>query len=242
MIIIFEHSPFGPACRIASVLAEFGRELDIRHLHAEDRIPSPDVLQEVEAVISLGGSMNVEPDDLEQYSWMREEMEFIRQAHEMEVPLVGVCLGGQLIAAALGGEVGRLDSEAAEIGWHGIQLTTQGIEDVVFNGQPPLQHQFHWHTRCVKQLPPDAVPLAASTMTDIQAFRVGNRSYGFQFHFEVDRALIKQWSHDHPDQRSAVGLTHEELMSQTDQYYEDYDRHSRLLCRSIDEYLVSRPA
>jgi len=147
----------------------------------------PDVSQ-IRGMISLGGPMGA--NDEAEHPWITRECELLRQCVEAELPTVGVCLGGQMMARALGAEVAR--NEVAEVGWYPIQLNAQGKKDRILGvaGTQPLVYQWHYDTF---QLPKGAVLLAKSTACPRQAYRVGEKAYGFQFHPEADHQLVQEW-------------------------------------------------
>src|SRR5690606_9295573 len=115
----------------------------------------------------------------DQHPWMAGEMALLKAAYEAEIPIVGICLGCQLLAAALGGEVGPMDA-GPEIGWHTVQLGFPGTIDPLHNGVPWKTTQFHAHGQEIKKLPAGAVPLAGSKACKMQAWKAGYRTCGFQ--------------------------------------------------------------
>jgi GMP synthase (glutamine-hydrolysing) len=114
--------------------------------------------------------------------------------------VLGICLGAQLLAKALGGTVGR--NRDREIGWYDVQLTSEGASDPVISTFSRTQRVFQWHEDGIG-LPPDAVHLASSPASQVQAFRYGEHAYGFQFHLEVDASLVERWL-SVPDNRATL--------------------------------------
>jgi GMP synthase-like glutamine amidotransferase len=125
-------------------------------------------------------------DDL---PFLHREMEFIRQAIARRQPILGICLGAQLIACALGATVRR--NSAKEIGWYGLDFTEAAGSDRLFDGLS-METVFHWHGETF-DLPPGAELLASSGLCRNQAFRAGERVYGLQFHLEVTPRMIADW-------------------------------------------------
>jgi len=132
--------------------------------------------------------MNV--DQADQYPHLPTEIAAIREALRLGVPVLGICLGAQLLAAALGATV--RPNKVREIGWYPLQPAPQAGEDRLFRHFDGSQRVFQWHAYTF-DLPPGAVHLASSESCEHQAFRFGERAYGLQFHLEADEALIRRW-------------------------------------------------
>ena len=148
----------------------------------KDLIPTD--LISYSGIIILGGPVSV----YDNYDYLKDQQKLIKKAVDMKIPTLGVCLGSQLIAEAMGGKV--YPGNLKEIGWHDIEITENGSRDI-FNGITTLKHNvFHWHGDTFK-LPESAIILAKSS-TYIQAFRI-NTAIGIQFHVEVDQSMIKEW-------------------------------------------------
>jgi GMP synthase-like glutamine amidotransferase len=140
------------------------------------------------AAIVFGGEAQVDEEDV--HPWLRPEKAILRELLDRETPLLGVCLGSQLVAEAAGARVRR--SEAPEIGWHEIELTDAGLDDPVLGFLPERFEGFQWH-HYEWLLPPDGAALARSP-TCLQAFRLEARPvWGVQFHPEVTRADLDSW-------------------------------------------------
>ncbi len=129
-------------------------------------------------------------DQIDTYPNLITEVEIIREAVERDMSVLGICLGAQLLAKALGGSVSR--NATREIGWYDVQVSPAGLADPVLSTFAPRQEVFQWHEDGIG-LPPEAVLLASSPASPVQAFRFGEHVYGFQFHLEVDRPLIERW-------------------------------------------------
>lgn len=165
-----------------------------RHLRAAGELqtvrmwkePVPDHVG-FSAIIVMGGPMGV--NDSEQVSWISQEIDFLARAVGAGVPVWGVCLGSQLLAAALGARV--FTGQVPEVGVCEVMMTPQAAADPVWSMLPPSFAALQWHGDSF-DLPSGAVRLASSPAYENQLFRHGN-SYGIQFHFEADRALAAQW-------------------------------------------------
>jgi GMP synthase-like glutamine amidotransferase len=181
-VLAFRHVPFESGGRLETVLARRGVQLEYLDLYrgAETPLPAAD------ALIFLGGPMSAN-DPL---PFLHREMAIIREAAERAQPLLGICLGAQLIARAFGAEVRR--NPQKEIGWYEVRLTDEGAADPIFAGVPRAATVFHWHSDTF-DLPPAGVLLAASDRCARQAYRVGNAIYGLQFHLEATPQMIAGW-------------------------------------------------
>ena len=147
--------------------------------------PVPASMDDAAGLIVMGGPMGVY--DQPRYPFLQKEMKLIEEALKEEKPLLGVCLGSQLLAAALGAEVKK--GQAKEIGWHPINLLPAAQGDALWQGVESPFLAYHWHGD-IFDLPAGAAPLASSALTSCQAFRYGSNSYGFLFHMEVTQAII----------------------------------------------------
>lgn len=185
-ILVFQHVPFEPLGTLDPLLKNAG--FRIRYVNfARDpgQIPS---LEGYSALIVLGGPMNV--DQIKDYPNLATEVSLIQDALDRGISVLGICLGAQLLARALGSSVKR--DHAREIGWHDVDLTTAGGEDPVLSAFSARQQVFQWHEDAI-ELPAGAVHLASSEICEVQSFRFGESAYGFQFHLEVDHSLIGRW-------------------------------------------------
>ena len=185
-ILVFQHVPYEPLGTLDPLLKEAG--FRIRYVNFGREPESRPNLDGYEALIILGGPMNA--DHIESHPNLVTEVEIIREAVDRDMSVLGICLGAQLLAKALGGSVSR--NEMREIGWYDVKLTNAGSSDPVLAGFGSVQEVFQWHEEGI-QLPPGIVHLASSTASDVQAFRHGEHIYGFQFHLEVNQSLIERW-------------------------------------------------
>ncbi|MBI3014867.1 MAG: type 1 glutamine amidotransferase [Candidatus Tectomicrobia bacterium] len=148
----------------------------------------PVSLSPYSGLLLMGGPMGVHDED--QYPWLVEEDRILKEALAHEMPILGVCLGSQLIAKAAGGKVTA--GPRKEIGWYTLQLTADATRDPLFMGFPRQFEAFEWHGD-IFELPAGAFPLASSELYPYQAFRIGSRAYGLLFHLEITEAMVNQF-------------------------------------------------
>jgi GMP synthase-like glutamine amidotransferase len=156
--------------------------------------PPPRPLADYGAVMVFGGSMHADQD--EQHPWLVEENVFIQRLLADRVPLLGVCLGIQLMAKAEGAAVYAMP-DGPEIGWFQVDLTDAAADDPLFARLPSTFEAFGWHYYTY-DLPDHAVELARSARCN-QAYRLGDSAWGVQFHPEVDDAIVESWLADEDD-------------------------------------------
>ncbi len=150
----------------------------------EDNFVLPD-LKNIDALIIMGGNMNV--DEEEKFRWLRKEKKLIKAAINARKKVIGICLGAQLIAAALGCNV--YPGSQKEIGFYPVQFTDGALNHPLFNHFKNLYTVFHWHGDTF-DLPANAQLIASSAICKHQAFLIGNNVMGFQFHFEMNETII----------------------------------------------------
>ncbi len=166
-----------------------GNGFGVEIIELQDGDSLPKNFNGIEAVISLGGPMNVYEED--KYSFLAPENEFLKQIIAQEIPFIGICLGSQLLAKACEARIGS--SPEKEIGFYPVQLTSEGKQDPLFEGIAESVDMFHWHEDMF-ELPPGATLLASSQGCPHQAFKIGPNAYGLQFHMEVTESTIQKWA------------------------------------------------
>lgn len=233
-IIVFQHWPTGGPGRFAATFRDHAFRLDVRRLDlpaegANRHVPGD--FDDVEGVVVLGGPQNVG----EPHPWMQAEVEFVREAHARQLPLLGICLGHQIIAHALGGEVGPMAKP--EAGFVRVQQVPAGNTDTILAGIPWGTWQLQMHGQEVKTLPPDATLLASSAGCRVQCFRAGVRTYGFQWHPECDRPMVDALFTASAKDLAAAGVTPDAARAQADEHYETYGRVSNRLAVNIATYM-----
>ncbi len=185
-VLVFQHDPFEDLGFFAEVLEKQGADYRVvRLFHGE--MPAEE-WKNVGSLIVLGGPMAV--DEEEKFPFLRWEKRIIRAAIDESVPVLGVCFGAQLIASTLGTQV--FHGPVKEIGWSPISITPHGQVDSLLGYLPENATVFQWHGDGF-ELPAGAIRLASSAHYSTQAFRVGKKIYGLQFHLEVTPRMIERW-------------------------------------------------
>ncbi len=177
MVLVVQHEPGEGAGILGAHLGE------VRLVRTWAGDPVPRTLGDARGLVVLGGGMGVYEQD--RLPHLRDEIALLQSAVAEGKPVLGICLGAQLLAAALGGTVAATGRQ--EIGWYRVQILNE--EDLLFHNAPRDFVAFHWHGDAFT-LPPGAVPLASSTMTPLQAFRFGARAWGVMFHLETDTDVL----------------------------------------------------
>jgi GMP synthase (glutamine-hydrolysing) len=185
-VVAAVHQDDGGPVVFGDVIRELGHEL-VEWRPAEG--PPPDGGAPAAAMV-FGGSMHLDQED--EHPWLRPEAEWIRSLLADGVPTLGVCLGSEMLAQAVGWPVVRLPR--SEIGWHEVELAPAAAGDPLFSAAPPRFPAFQWHSYAVE--PPEPSSVLAVSPACAQAYRVGERAWGIQFHAEVDSAAIEYWLDD----------------------------------------------
>ena len=209
-------------------LGEIMQEHNIPYEIVEaDKCPVPDPT-EFDAILAMGGFQHV--GENEKYPYLVEVESMIRKAVEEDIPYLGICLGGQLLAHALGAPVKR--HSITPLGFFNVQTTDMGKTDPLFHGLPDSMQVFHWHEDTF-DIPKEAVQLACNAQTDNQAFRYGRHAYGTQYHIEVTPDMIDVWFHFPEYRQEIVSALGEGAV---DNYVRDsarliliYRQHSRIM-------------
>lgn len=184
-ILIFKHVPFEGPGTLQDALEEKGIRHRTVNLYEE---AAPKNLDGCKGLIIMGGPMNVYEEA--EFPFLRDEDRLIKEALAKNIPMIGVCLGAQLMTKAAGAKVTK--GTKKEIGWYPLHLTEEAKDDPVFNRLPKEVEVFQWHGDTF-EIPKGAVRLASSELFPNQAFRIGENAYAFQFHIEVTNEVIAEW-------------------------------------------------
>jgi len=224
-VLVFQHVPYEPLGLLDPKIRALKHR--IRYVNF-GREPKAQVnLDNYDALVVLGGPMNIGQELI--YPHLIQEQFYIRQAAEKGIPILGICLGAQLIASSFGAAV--YPAATAEIGWQPIKLTNQALKDPVFSGLSELSRVFQWHGYTF-DLPANAVRLAENDNCPNQGFKIGENIYGLQFHLEANLALIQRWLRlpQHQSEMANMGQTgakeYAEQVWKDTLYHYDFARHA----------------
>lgn len=186
-MLVIENARNAPVGRLGDWLSGAGAELDVRSAEAGEEFPTE--LDGYRALVVLGGGMGAFDDA--RAPWLPALRQLLADAVRAELPVLGVCLGAQLLAAATGGRVSP--AETPEYGAQLIAKRQAAATDPLLRELPITPDVLQWHVDEVSQLPPGAVQLASSPVCENQAFRVGRLAWGFQFHIETTPEIVSGW-------------------------------------------------
>lgn len=186
-ILVFQHL----AIEHPGIFRQFWRE-DGYHpttIEIDEGEPIPS-FDNFDLLVVMGGPQDVWQED--RFPWLVQEKAAIRRwVVEIGKPYLGICLGHQLLASALGGKVGKMP--VPEVGLAPVTLTRDGMSDPALAGFPQTVDSFHWHGAEVSEPPAGATVLASSSLCAVQAMRWGKHAYGFQYHCEIEPSTVDDW-------------------------------------------------
>ena len=186
-VLVFRHVAREPLGTIDDVLRRAG--LVFSYVNLYQRPPTNFDPRQIAGLVVLGGPMSV--NDVDRYPFLRNEIKWIQSAVDLKIPLLGICLGSQLLAAALGARA-VMRSPTKEIGWYDLETTDAAPHDRLFRHLGKRETVFQWHGDTF-DLPAGAVHLARSPICENQAFRYGDSAWALQFHLEVTPEIIETW-------------------------------------------------
>ena len=218
VLIIRNHPESGPG-RYTTWLADEGLEVHLQP--GEDGLPND--LSGVHGLVMLGGGLM--PDDDEKAPWLPQERRLVTQALDQEVPVLGICLGGQLLALVGGGQV-RANHGVIERGATAIHLRDEAARDGLFDELPSTFYAIENHRDAITELPAGAAHLAYSADCPYQAFRLGEVAWGLQFHPEASAENVGRWD---AAKVRADGFDQDELLA----FARSVEPESERACRQI---------
>lgn len=185
-IQIFQHVPYEGPVAIEPYFVAMGHSVQVTKLFAQE---SAEIFSNTDALVVMGGPMSV--SDEAKYFWLQQEKEAIAKAVQMNMPVLGICLGAQLLAEVLGAKVSPLGYR--EIGWFPVKTNKEFLDHPIGNSFPKSFCPLHWHGDAF-EIPDSAIALGSSAACANQGFIYGERQIGLQFHLEFDRSSVKRLS------------------------------------------------
>jgi GMP synthase (glutamine-hydrolysing) len=204
-VLALQHVAVEPPGTLGVAIKDAGLALDIVRVDRGEPIPE---LGDAAGLVIMGGPMSVYEADRRPH--LRAELALIERALAAGVPVIGICLGSQLLAEVLGGRV--CASGRQEIGWHPITLAPEAASDPLLGGAPANIMALHWHGD-VFALPPGARALASSAMTPLQAFSYGEAAHGLLFHLEVTAGQLTEMTAAFADELTDHGLSSADILA-----------------------------
>ncbi len=198
-MLVVQHEDDCPPALVGGWLVEAGCELEVCRPYAGDALP-PDPTA-YDALLVLGGSMGA--DDDADHAWLGPTKQLLRDAVGAEVPTLGICLGHQLLASALGGRV-AVNPRGRTVGLVPVEWTDEAAADPLVGALATARRGVHWNNDVVTDLPPGALVLARTPQGDVEVVRLGPAAWGVQLHPEVDAAVVARWAAS--DDKPAPGV------------------------------------
>ena len=218
-VLIIKHVDMEGPGLIEDYLKEEKIPYRILNLNTGVRFPKLDGFTHI---VILGGPMNVYEED--RYPFLKNEDLFIKEAIQRGKSVLGICLGAQLIAKALGAKVFK--APLKEIGWYDVSLTEDGSKDSLFSHLPKTLSVFQWHEDTF-EIPNAGKLIATSTSVPHQAFKYGENAYGLQFHLEVTEKMIREWMESYElefDGSQPPLLSKLKILTETERKIETYKK------------------
>ena len=223
-LAIVHQTDAGPGV-FADEMRDRGVELDEWLLSERGTGPALEI-SEYDAVLTFGGAMHADQED--RHPWLRFEKDFLAAMLDDGMPILAVCLGCQLLAKAAGGTARR--ASEPEIGWSEVEVTEEGAADPVIGPLAPSFTGLQWHS--YEAVPPEGAMVLARSPVCSQAYRIGERAWGIQFHAEVTAAGLGHWIDDYRSDEDAVriGIDPDALRAETERKIGEWNRLGRELC------------
>jgi GMP synthase (glutamine-hydrolysing) len=229
-VLFIQHGDVDKPGLVAEVLDELSIELSVVHPYAGEALPVD--AEDFDGLVLGGGGQSAYEIGL--YPYLEMECGLIRSTLESKKPVLGLCLGGQLIAQALGAKVQQ--AERKEIGFFPVTRTADAPEDPLARELPEMFGAAHWHGD-VFEIPIGGVRLASTALTPNQMFRYGRSCYGFQFHLEMTPALFEELVWDSRDYLVDSGVSPEELIREAGEVLPLLEQRARAVFRRWTEFL-----
>lgn len=231
-VLVVEHDAECPPAWFGTWLVEAGVDLDVRRPYAGDELPAPAELSAYDGLVVLGGPMGANDDD--KHDWLAPVKELVRAARATCLPTLGICLGHQLIAVALGGAVTR-NPHGQQVGLLGVGWTEEARDDRLFAPLATPRRGVQWNDDVVAELPGDATLLAGTTRDEVQAARYAPLMWGVQLHPEVDVPVLRPWAESDRGSHETRGIDTDAVLRDIDAAREELDDAWRPLAAGFAE-------
>jgi GMP synthase (glutamine-hydrolysing) len=225
--LVVEHEPACPPAHLGTWLVDAGAELEVCRPWAGADLPG---LAGYDAFVILGGSMGANDDAT--HPWLTTVKERVRDAVDVSVPTLGVCLGHQLIAVALGGTV-EASPGGQQVGLYDVGWRPEANDDELVSGLSPTMRGIQWNTDLVTALPDGAVALAATAEGELQVARFAPRTWGVQLHPEADEPVVRSWAAGDRDDHLERGIDQAAVLAGIDAARAELDEAWRPLATGL---------
>lgn len=229
-VVVLQHAECEAPGLIAQAIEESGGTLKPVHTFAGETVPEE--MGDASGLVIMGGPMGVY--EHERYPFIRKELLLIEDALRRGKPLLGVCLGSQLLASTLGSQVTK--GKQKEIGWHRVKLASAAQDDTLWRGAEREFMACHWHGD-VFDLPTGATALASSALTPCQAFRYGAAAYGILFHMEFTSDILNGMTSAFKDELKEEDLDGDSILRESQTYLPALHRNANQVFRRWVELL-----
>jgi len=210
VVLVVEHDAECPPARFGTWLEEAGCDLDVRRPYAGDPLPG---LAGYDGFVVLGGPMGA--NDGDRHSWLDPVKELVREACAVQLPTLGICLGHQLVAAALGGTV-TVDPHGQQVGLLEVGWTADARADRLFGPLASPRRGVQWNDDIVAELPAGATALAVTDRDELQVARYAPLVWGVQLHPEVDVPVLRPWAESDRGSHETRGIDTDAVLSEID--------------------------
>jgi GMP synthase (glutamine-hydrolysing) len=225
--LVIEHEPACPPAHLGTWLVDAGAALEVCRPWSGDEVPG---LGGYDGLVILGGSMSAHDDAT--HPWLTAAKERVREAAHAGVPTLGVCLGHQLIAVALGGTV-EVNPRGQQVGLYDVGWRPDAREDDLVSTLSPTIRGVQWNTDLVTGLPDGAVALAATAQEELQVARFAPRVWGVQLHPEADEQVVRSWAAGDRDDHLERGIDQDAVLAGIEAARHELDEAWRPLATSL---------